>query len=225
MTPTERRLTHLAPVAEGTGAAYPASRSNGASRKEQVPLEVGTSFDANDFFNWYDRPRDEGPPYAVKGAAHAHDRMEERTPFARSNVRPLQRAVDTLGLPPGSYHVPLRGRDGAVLGYAQFKAVPGRSHPVLATVLGREMSPSGQDVGTLVKGAGLSPETNVTPLAEGKFDTDHIDPRPPESRAWNRAHELAGSQETKRYALRRAFDQMAESTGDAQESPVEPPQP
>jgi hypothetical protein len=224
MTPTELRLSHLIPLSEGTGVAYPASRANGASREEQVPLEVGASFDANDFFNWYDRPYDEGPPYAVKGAAHAHDRMEERTPFSRDNVRPLQRAVDMMGLPPGNYYVPLRGRDGTILGYAQFKGVPNRKHPVLATVLGPEMRPSGVNLSTLVKDA-AAPETNVTPLAEGKFDTDQIDPRPPESRAWNLAHELAGSQETKRYAMRRAFDQIAEQTNDTQESPIEPPQP
>lgn len=225
MTPIERRLRHLVPVTEGTGAAYPASRFNAASRKEQVPLEVGTAFDRNDFFNWYDRPADSGPPYAVKGAAHAHERMEERTPFSRSNVRPLQRAVDTLGLPPGSYHVPLRGLDGQVLGYAQFKSVPGRAHPVLATVLGPHMRPGGMDVSSFVKSAGPTPETNVTPMAEGKFDTDHIDPRPPESKAWNLAHTLAGRQETKSYALRRAFDQMAHNTGDTQEAPIDPPRP
>ncbi len=221
----EHRRTYLTPVIEGTGAAYPASRSNGASRKEQVPLEVSTSFNNNDFFNWYDRPADSGPPYAVKGAAHAHDRIEERTPFSRNNVRPLQRVVDSLGLPPGSYHIPLHGRNGEVLGYAQFKSVPNRKHPVLATVLGPEMTPTGTNVSSYVKVSGLSPETNVTPMSEGKFDTDHIDPRPPESRAWNLAHTLAGRQESKQYAMRRAFDQIRNDTGDAQEAPIEPPQP
>jgi hypothetical protein len=225
MRTTEQRLQHVVPVTEGTGVASPASRSGEASRKEEVPLGVSGSFNANDFFNWYDRPVDEGPPYAVKGAAHAHDRMEERTPFARSNVAPLQRAIDAMGLPPGRYHLPLRGRDGRVLGYAQFKSVPGRASPVLATVLGREMQPSGMDLGTFVKGAGLSPETNVTPVAEGKFDTDNLDPRLPESKAWNLAHTLAGSQETKHYAMRRAFNHMSEPTGEAQESAGSPPQP
>lgn len=225
MRSVEHRQRYLTPVSEGTGAAYPASRSNGASRKEQVPLEVGTAFANNDFFNWYDRPTDAGPPYAVKGAGHAHDRMEERTPFSRSNVRPLQRAVDTLGLPPGSYHIPLHGRNGEILGYAQFKSVPNRRHPVLATVLGPDMTPTGTNVSTYVKAAGIAPETNVTPMAEGKFDTDNLDPRPPESRAWNLAHTLAGRQESKVYATRRAFDQMRNPTGDVQEAPIEPPQP
>lgn len=225
MNPVAARLQHVTPVAEGTGSAYPASRSNGASRKEQVPLEVGTAFSSNDFFNSFDRPVDSGPPYAVKGAAHAHDRMEERTPFARGNVRPLQRAVDSMGLPPGSYHIPLRGRDGRVLGYAQFKSVPNRNAPVLATVLGPAMRPGGVDLGAVLKTANLTPETNVTPEAVGKFDTDDLDPRPPESLAWNLAHTLAGRQETKSYAVRRAFNQMSDSTGEAQESRVEPPQP
>lgn len=223
MTSTEQQLRHLIPLVEGTGTAYPASRSNGASRKEQVPLEVGSALAANDFFSTYDNPVDSGPPYAVKGAAHAHDRMEERTPFARDNVRPLQQAVDTLGLPPGSYHVPLRGRDGSVLGYAQFKGVPDRASPVLATILGPQMRPGGVNLETLVKSGAL--ETNVSPLAEGLFDTDQRDPRPPEARTRNPLHALSGREETSEYAMRRAFNHLNESTFDDIASPQEAPSP
>ena len=49
-------------------------------------------------------------------------------------------------------------------------------------------------------------ETNETPRASGQFDTDHIDPRPPESRAWNRRHQHGFAPEQGEYALRKAFD-------------------
>jgi len=88
----------------------------------------------------------------LKIAAHAHDRMVERTPFPRSHVDELQRSVDALGLDPGTYHLPLRHRDGTVLGYAQFKAVPERRAPVLATVLGPTMKPGGFDIEDLLRG-------------------------------------------------------------------------
>jgi hypothetical protein len=224
MTNKEQKLRKLVPVIEGTGTMYPASRSNGASRDEQVALETGSSFDANDFFSTYDRPMDSGPPYAVKGASHAEDRMEERTDLSRDNVRPIQRAVDKLNLSPGSYHLPLRGKDGSVLGYAQFKAVPNRKGPVLATVLSRHMRPGGENIETLVK-HGSQPQTNVTPRAEGLFSTDQIDPRPPESSAWNLAHRIAGRDETKEYEITRMFDQMRHTFPEAIESPMDPPTP
>jgi hypothetical protein len=224
MTPREYRIRHLVPVSEGTGTAYPASRFNGASRDQEVPLAVGSSFDANDFFSSYDRPTDSGPPYAVKGASHAEDRIEERTPLPRSTIRPLQAAVDKMALSPGSYHLPLRGKDGEVVGYAQFKAVPNRDRPVLATVLHKYMSPSGQNIEKMMK-TSSQPETNVTPRAEGLFSTDQIDPRRPESRAWNLAHQRAGSQESKEYEIGRMFDQMRHTLPEAIESSVEPPTP
>lgn len=86
-----------------------------------------------------------------KLAAHAHDRIEERTSFHRSHVDLIQRAVDTLGLEHGTYHLPLRHQDGRVLGYAQFKSVPNRKYPVLATVLGPEMSPGGVNIEDRIK--------------------------------------------------------------------------
>lgn len=82
----------------------------------------------------------------VKSAAHPHDRMEERTPFHRSHVDFLQRAVDTLALTGEAYHLPLRDKSGNVVGYAQFKRVPNRSTPVLATVLDPTMKPGGENV-------------------------------------------------------------------------------
>jgi hypothetical protein len=224
MIPREYKLRYQVPVSEGTGTAYPASRFNGASRDEEVPLGVGSSFDANDFFASYDRPMDSGPPYAVKGASHAEDRIEERTPLPRSTIRPLQAAVDKMGLPPGTYHLPLRGKNGEVVGYAQFKAVPNRDRPVLATVLHKYMSPGGQNIERMMK-TGAQPETNVSARSEGLFSTDQLDPRRPESRAWNLAHQLAGRDETQEYETRRMFDQMKHTFPEAIESPMEAPTP
>lgn len=82
----------------------------------------------------------------VKLAFHAHDRMEERTPFHRSHADHIQLAVDTLKLKGEAYHLPLRDKDGKVLGYAQFKRVPDRDTPVLSTVLGPKMKPRGENV-------------------------------------------------------------------------------
>ena len=224
MIPREYRIRHQVPVSEGTGTAYPASRFNGASRDEEVPLQVGSSFDSNDFFSSYDRPMDSGPPYAVKGASHAEDRIEERTPLSRSRIRPLQAAVDKMGLSPGSYHLPLRDKDGEIVGYAQFKAVPNRDRPVLATVLHKYMSPGGQNIEKMMK-TSSQPETNVSPRAEGLFSTDQLDPRRPESRAWNLAHQPAGSQESKEYEIGRMFDQMRHTFPEAIESSMDPPTP
>lgn len=224
MIPTELKLRYLQPVSEGTGTGYPSSRSNGASRREQVPLEVGGSFDANDFFSSYDRPADSGGPYAVKGASHAEDRIEERTPLPRTVIRPLQATVDKMGLSPGSYHLPLRDQHGTVVGFAQFKAVPNRDRPVLATVLGRHMRPGGQNIESMMKAA-EQPETNVSARAEGLFSTDQLDPRRPESRAWNLAHTQAGNNATQEYETRRMFDQMRNTFPEAIESPMEAPTP
>lgn len=85
-----------------------------------------------------------------KTSAHAHDRMVERTEFHPSHVDLIQRAVDTLSLGEGSYHLPLRGQDGGVLGYAQFKSVPNRKSPVLATILGPEMRPGGHNIEQMI---------------------------------------------------------------------------
>lgn len=211
---TNDRLTRLI---EGAGPANPFRKALTPSRPEEGAL------DANEGFHGLENPSGglpgpmmDGPPYtvkdgsfrlfhAVKQAWHAHDRMEERTPFHKTYVDQLQRAVDTLPLEGDHYHLPLRSKDGTVAGWAQFKRVPNRERPVLATVLGPQMKPGGQNIEAMLK-QGSAPESNATPRAAGKFDTDHIDPRPPESSAWNRRHQHLFSRETSGYALDRAFD-------------------
>lgn len=91
---------------------------------------------------------------SVKLAFHAHDRMEERTPFHRSHADHLQLAVDTLKLTGEAYHLPLRDNAGKVVGYAQFKRVPDRKSPVLATVLGPSMRPRGENVEGMLRPKG-----------------------------------------------------------------------
>lgn len=204
---------------QGTGTMYPSTRSGGASRPEQVALETNTTFDQNDAWRTADLPADSGPPYAVKGAAHAHDRIEERTSLSKDNIHPLQSAVDFLGLAPGAYHLPLRGKDGTILGYAQFKGVPNRKGPVLATVLGPHMTPGGTDLESWVKRAS-APATNIPSRSKGLFDTDIREPLPPESLAWHGTHAVATNKETAPYALRRAFDGLEHSTDGTMERTV-----
>lgn len=90
---------------------------------------------------------------ARKLAAHAHDRMVERAGMPRGHVDRLQRLVDSLALDPGTYHLPIR-HEGRLVGYAQFKAVPNRAGPVLATVLGPEMHPGGYDLEPVLQARG-----------------------------------------------------------------------
>lgn len=77
--------------------------------------------------------------------------MESRTGFHRTHVELVQRAVDTLGLSGDAYHLPLRRADGSCDGYAQFRRVPGRAYPVLKTVLGPTMTPSGTNIEHLLR--------------------------------------------------------------------------
>lgn len=189
----------------------PVSRAGGASRPEQVQLEANTAFDLDDARAAADLPTDSGGSYSVKMSAHPHDRIEERTSLGKDNISPLQQAVDFLGLSPGAYHLPLRGKDGSVLGYAQFKGVPNRKGPVLATVLAPHMTPGGTNLETWTKSA-MAPETNVPSRAKGLFDTDTREPLAPESLAWEGTHATDTNKEPLEYALRRAFDGMANST-------------
>ena len=211
---TNDRLVRLI---EGLGPANPFRKALTPSRPEEGAL------DANEGFYGLENPSGglpgptmDGPPYTVKDGAlrlfhavkqawHAHDRMEERTPFHKSYVDQLQRAVDTLPLEGDHYHLPLRAKDGTVAGWAQFKRVPNRERPVLATVLAPHMRPGGQNIETLLKQGG-APESNDTPRSAGQFDTDQIDPRPPESSSWNRRHRHIFAPEDKAYAINRAFD-------------------
>lgn len=91
-----------------------------------------------------------GQLYTVKSGAHAHERLAERTPLPREAVDLAQRTVDLLGLPPGSYHLPMRDAHGNLRGYAVFKGVPDRRGPVLATVYGVNMTPPGRNVEELI---------------------------------------------------------------------------
>lgn len=152
----------MSTITEATGDLSTHLRSGQATLKEQPALDVGAGFDGNESAGHQHADVQTGGPYntkwsalafiyGVKMAFHAHDRMEERTPFHRSHVDVLQRAVDSMGLDPGSYHLPLRGKDGGVLGYAQFKGVPNRKTPVLATVLGPKMKPGGSNIEEMLK--------------------------------------------------------------------------
>jgi len=91
-------------------------------------------------------------PTTAKHAAHAHDRIVERTPLTAKTVDEVQALVDELELPKGQYHLPLR-KDGKVVGFAQFKGVANREHPVLATVLGPAMTPTGANIEGHLKAA------------------------------------------------------------------------
>lgn len=211
---TNDRLTRLI---EGAGPANPFRKALTPSRPEEGELDAMTSFhDIEAPAGGLPGPTMAGPPYtvkdgaarlfhAVKQARHAHDRMEERTPFHRSYVDQLQLAVDMLPLKGSAYHLPLRAKGGGVAGWAQFKRVPGRKRPVLATVLAPSMRPSGQNIEEMLK-QGSTPSTNDRASEVGLFDTDHIDPRPPESSAWSRRHQHGFAPETGDYALRKAFD-------------------
>lgn len=192
------------------GVANSSQRANEASRPEETALNVSGAFDRGDDWIGSIVGADPGPPYAVKGAAHAHDRIEERTNLGRNNVEPIQRAVDFLGLEPGSYHVPLRGKDGQILGYAQFKGVSNRKGPVLATVLAPTMVPGGINLETkFLKKAVYG--TNVSARSRGLFDTDNLQPLPPEALGWNGVHATVGRQEDTPYAIDRGFNNATQA--------------
>ena len=238
--PSERVMPKTLSYLSSSGAASPGWRGNSGSRPEQSQLDVSDGFAGLSFpAGGLPLPMDAGPPYAVKDGAlrklawlygvklarHAHDRMEERTPLHSSHVDLIQRAVDTLGLPKGSYHLPLRDKGGSVIGYAQFKGVENRKAPVLATVLGPKMKPGGENIENRIK-LSHEPETNATmdkppttpdaegesaatPEYNGKFTTDTLDPRPPGSLASTRAATRVGSSQLPLAdALRKAFNDL-----------------
>lgn len=133
-----------------------------------------------------------------KIGAHQHERMVERTGFPAEHADKVQRAVDTLGLSKGVYHLPLRTSKGTLVGYAQFRSVPNRKSPVLVTVLGASMRPSGQNIESMIKLNGFR-ETS-------------------EMLAPIRHRESPGRQESDGYAIERAFNNLNQSTGLAIES-------
>lgn len=191
-----------------------------SSKPDQGAQDVASTFDGlENPAGGLPGPAMGGGPYTVKGGSwslfhavktawHAHDRMKERTEFHHSYVDQLQRAVDTLPLTGNAYHLPLRSKDGSIAGYAQFKRVPNRERPVLATVLAPHMTPGGQNIEEMIglQKKSHGPETNDSAGESGAFDTDHLDPRPPQSSAWNRRHQHGFAPETQAYALRKAFD-------------------
>lgn len=128
-----------------------------------------------------------------KLGAHAHERMKERTAFHPSHVDMIQRAVDTLELPKERYHLPLRHQDGSIAGYAQFKGVENRKTPVLATILGPAMTPSGPNIEGLIK---LNRFIEQEPQRRFVGDLE----RP-------------GRQETDAYVIHRAFTNLTQPTG------------
>lgn len=86
-----------------------------------------------------------------KEARHAHDRMEERTPYSRSLVELLESRVKKRypELPHGEYFVPLQDRGkGDVQGYGVFRTFGKRerTRPTLVTILGNRMKPKGQQL-------------------------------------------------------------------------------
>lgn len=88
-------------------------------------------------------------PSLFKLADHPHDRMVERAGLPAEHVERLQRVADSLTLDPGSYHLPIRLK-GTLHGYAQFRSVPNRRGPVLTTVLGPNMRPTGYNIEDLL---------------------------------------------------------------------------
>lgn len=121
----------------------------------------------------------------AKFAAHAHDRMRERTPLSPRLVNVLQRNADQLNLQGQTFHIPLRVDGGRLVGYAQFRPVPDRPKPVLVTVLGPQMRPRGADIEHMLKSGQM-----LTPPSPPKRPL--LESRP-------------GSSETPLHAMSRAF--------------------
>lgn len=208
----------MTPVVEGTGDGYPGDRAGNSSRKENVAIQAGDAFRASDAWQTSQNRMDPGGPYAVKDAAHPHDRIEERTPLHRSHVELLQGAVDMLGLPKAKFHLPLRNKDGSTMGYAQFRGVENRDRPVLVTILGPQMKPGGEDISRMLYKSSEALATNVARRQNALFETDQRDPQPPESIADAGPHERSGRQETASYAVRKAFDRADHGGSDVIEN-------
>lgn len=210
-----------------TGSANPSRDQRGTYDASKPGRDAGSGFYELDNPAG-GLPGPTGEFHDVKTSAHAHDRMEERTPFHKSYVNHLQRAVDTLDLHESSYHLPLRHQSGEVAGYAQFKRVPNRDKPVLATILGPKMKPGGLNIEPLMK-LNSAPDTNEYG-SQAHFDTDNLDPVPREALGRNPwSHRLANP-ETVRYAVRQALGatalpstgQFAENSEAAEQTPQAP---
>ena len=84
----------------------------------------------------------------VKTADHPEDRLNERTRLQPHILSTLRKQIQGKQLPRGTHHVVLP--DGS---YAVIKEINGKyPRHVLATVLGRNMSPPGEDITHLVAG-------------------------------------------------------------------------
>jgi hypothetical protein len=84
-----------------------------------------------------------------------------------------------------------------VIGYAQFKGVPNRRAPVLATILGPEMTPGG---------------ANIEDMLKLSFTEEDKTPR------LNESTERPGFQRPRWSTINRAFGNMTQSTGQTMES-------
>lgn len=165
--------------ASATGDAYPALRSSKGPRENR--WEVNDAFDANDRWAQKDPPAQTGGPYGgkeslgswihvVKWAAHAEDRLRERTKIPEENLQLLRNAVMAMGLSPGHYYLPMRDQAGVVLAYAQWKPVTDQQHPVLATVLAGHMMPKGQNLEGIMKKGSLTTELQMTRWTTPPYD-------------------------------------------------------
>jgi hypothetical protein len=209
----------MAQVGQATGSASPSHSGSPGNRPQQPYLEGSMGFETMNNISRWEPPQNSGPPYAVKDAAfyavktsdHAHERIVERTPLPAKHIERLQQAVDLAALPPEDYYVPLR-KDGNVVGYAAFKGVPNRKHPVLATVLSPWMNPRGKNIEKLIKTSVAEPQTNATPYAQELFTTDQgLDPRPPESTANRVVQPIAGNQMSDEQSIHKLFNDLLQT--------------
>lgn len=206
-------------IADGTG-------SGSLTRREPVgQTPYATEQSANSGFQELEQPvgglpgkldmifqAKGGSLYGVKEGAHAHDRMEERTPFHKSYVNQLQLAVDSLGLEGAQYHLPLRHQNGTVAGYAQFKKVPNRKYPVLATVLGPAMKPGGVNIETMLKTSSVLEMLGVD-VTSG-VDTDVERGLRPRGAGSNRVNtHTPSSQEPQQYTIKRTITDLRHAPG------------
>lgn len=73
---------------------------------------------------------------------HAYERIKERTDLPTSVVDKIEDRVVSMGVPPGSYYVPI-SKKGNIIGYATLRTVGMQNKPVVTTVLGSNMKPRG----------------------------------------------------------------------------------
>lgn len=200
---TMRRYAHLA---EGTGSASPASRELRSTSLQRPAQDAVSAFqELNNPVGGLPGPMSAVSDlklafHDVKYGAHAHDRMEERTHFHKSYANQIQMAVDMLRLEGDHYHLPLRHQNGTIAGYAQFKRVPNRAHPVLATILGPQMKPGGQDVEAMMKFSSA--------MLSGYVPENTLDTKPVEALSRDRSrHALLGAPSPE-YAVQQALGSL-----------------